>query len=135
MLGSKLDPLLFIIFINDLLIELESHDLGVKIGELEISSLSFADDIILIVNSPKTLQKLIDICGNWTRSNGMNFNVSKCKVMTLNVRKPPTSFHLLGEEIDFVNEYCYTFKQKANKFNHTSYFCNFREGRSSFELY
>ena len=83
--------------------------------DLEISSLSFADDIILIANSHKTLQKLIDICGNWTRSNGMNFNVSKCKIMTLNVRKSPTSFYLLGEVIDFVNEYKYLGVTLLNK--------------------
>lgn len=49
--GSKLGPLLFIICMNDLLIELEKLGLGIKIGNMSASALSFADDIMLITDS------------------------------------------------------------------------------------
>ena len=97
MQGSKLDPLLSISFLNDLLFEIESHDLVVEIGDLENTLLSFADYIILITISAETLQKLIDIRGTWTRCNCMKFKMSNCKVMTSNLNTSPTSFHLLGQ--------------------------------------
>ena len=94
MQGSKLGPLLFIIFINDLLLDLESKLIGAKVGELNISTLCFADDILLVTDTPEKLQKLITACGKWSIKNGMRFNIEKCKVMTLNLRKPKVSFSL-----------------------------------------
>ena len=84
-------------------------------GELQISSLCFADDIMLITDSPNKLQKLINICGEWSIKNGMRFNIDKCKVMTLNLQKPIESFYLLGEEVKFVNEYKYLGVTFSNK--------------------
>ena len=115
MQGSKLGPLLFIIFLNDLLIDLESEGLGVMVGELKISSLCFADDIMLLTDCPKNLQKLINICGMWSINNGMRFKIDKCKVMTLNLQKTTESFYLFGEEIKFVSEYKYLGVTFSNK--------------------
>ena len=115
MQGSKLGPLLFIIFLNDLLLDLETKGIGAKVGELNISSLCFADDILLITDSPTKLQSLINVCGRWSINNGMRFRIDKCKVMTLNLRKPLVSFYLLEEEVKFVNEYKYLGVKFSNK--------------------
>ena len=85
--GSKLGPILFIIYINDLLKQLEQSKLGVHIWNIIISALGFADDIVILSQSANDLQKLINICVEWSKANGMNFNADKCRVMILNGRK------------------------------------------------
>ena len=102
MQGSKLGPILFNIFINDLLQQLHNSQRGVELGEGVISALGFADDIVLIADTPAQLQVLIDICGTWSINNGMSFNNDKCKILVLNASKKDHSFKLLGKEVEIV---------------------------------
>ena len=81
MQGSKLGPILFNIYINDLLERLQASKLGVKMVSITVSSLGFPDDILLIADDPSKLQALLDICGNWSKQNEMPFNIKKCKVL------------------------------------------------------
>ena len=82
--GSKLGPILFNLFINDLLAELNRSNLGAYIGPLHFAALGFADDIVLISDTPRKLQQLLNICSTWAQKNRMTFKTSKCKVMILN---------------------------------------------------
>jgi len=93
--GSKLGPILFNIFINDLLNELDKTDLGATIATIHIPALGFADDIVLVSDNPLKLQGLIDICYLWSRKNNMNFNIGKCKVMVLNGSLAIWNLHFL----------------------------------------
>ena len=55
--ASKLGPLLFIIFVNDLHKELESN-LGTKVGNVFVSDQSFEGDTVLTANAPAKLKNL-----------------------------------------------------------------------------
>ena len=97
LLGSKLGLILFIIFINDLLETLNSSNLGVKVGDIHIAALGFADDLVLITDCPKKAKSMLDICQSLANDNMMSFNTSKCKVMVLNGPSTDTSLKLLND--------------------------------------
>ena len=81
--------------------------MGVTVGETVISALGFADDIILMADSPEKLQALIDITGNWSIRNHMSFNKKKCKVLVLNAPKKDLNFTLFGTSLALVNKITY----------------------------
>ena len=61
--GCSLSPILFSVFINDLLKEAE---LGIHLGEGgRIGGMLFADDFVSVSDSNEQLQKLIPIVYNW----------------------------------------------------------------------
>ena len=59
--GSPLSPLLYIIFINELLVLLESSGLGFTLGSIWLGVMLFADDLILIGRTPEELQQMLDL--------------------------------------------------------------------------
>ena len=66
--GDSLSPLLFSIFINDLAKYINSIKCGVKAGIDEVSILLYADDIVLLAETQKNLQKMLDCLNQWCDS-------------------------------------------------------------------
>ena len=79
--GSILSPVLFNIFINDLLQELTSSDLGIKIGSSTFNSFAYADDVTLLSLCCKDLQLLIDLCESYAKKWRFSFGINKTKCM------------------------------------------------------
>ena len=95
--GSVLGPLLFILYINDL-------DIGIN------SSISkFADDTKIgrVIDSHldrEALQKDLDQLSLWARDWQMEFNVDKCKVMKLGRNTNVESYRLGNQNINVGNQ-------------------------------
>ena len=80
--GCSLSPILFSVFINGLLREVEEADVGVKLSSGgRLGGLLFADDFVGFTESKDQLQRLIDVvyayCCKWR----LKANVSKSAVM------------------------------------------------------
>ena len=60
--GCSLSPILFSVFINDLLKALEEAGLGIEISSgKRIGGMLFADDFVGVSESRESLQKLFDV--------------------------------------------------------------------------
>ena len=80
--GCNASPLLFDIFINDILDGCEA--LGVKVMGLvegKLVGLLYADDLVLTCDDCQSLQRALDLIQEWANKHEMTFGVNKCGVM------------------------------------------------------
>jgi hypothetical protein len=79
--GYGLSPSLFNVYINDLATELNSLNLGVRVGDNFLNILLYADDIVIIADNESNLQKMLDVVYKWSRQWRMMVNSSKTQVV------------------------------------------------------
>lgn len=89
--GSVLGPVLFLLFVNDLPVNLSSN------------VMLFADDTKLYSTQPQVLQEDINILKAWSEQWLLEFNTEKCKHMHIG-RDPAPSFTLNEKELETVDE-------------------------------
>ena len=132
--GAVLSPLLYSLFVNDLLVELEHSGLGVRIGSVFCGAPMYADDLALIASSPEDLQSMIDIVAQYATKWRYCLNPHKSKVLVFGSRIPPsTTWTIKGEKLDVVKEYLHLGILRSTSpstLNRTSRQINL--GRSSF---
>ena len=108
--GCILSPTLFSMFINDLAEDINTAELGVQCKENIVSSLLFADDLVILAENEVNLQGLLNILSNWCDKWGIKINSSKTKCMHFrNKRKLCSVFHFeIGEfSPDYTHQYKY----------------------------
>ena len=66
-----MSPLIFNLYINDLVTEINNLDIGLNINGRKMSMLLYADDIILMANGARDLQRMLDMLDNWCKRWGL----------------------------------------------------------------
>ena len=82
--GSVLSPVLYTIFINDLLTKLHATGEGVCIAgdaDCRIAVMGYADDIVLVARTAEGLQRMLDIVAAYAHANEFQISQSKSKVV------------------------------------------------------
>ncbi|OMJ27037.1 LINE-1 retrotransposable element ORF2 protein [Smittium culicis] len=128
--GCPASPILFDIYINDLLDGIK----GVKVPGVEevIPGLLFADDAVVLAESPAELQIALEKLSAWSNKWEMQINQEKCGVMGIN-GNTGMLFTVMGKPINQVTEYKYLGVLFNDKWNNLSALKNNREnGRKAF---
>ena len=75
-----MSPLLFALYIDDLIQELNAKEVGVMYGDGMLSTLLYADDIVLIAPNELNLQSIITVVEKWCKTWQMSLNVNKTNI-------------------------------------------------------
>ena len=72
--GSVLSPLLFSVYLDDLLLELRKLQLGCHIGGCWFGALGYADERILLAPNREVLLKLLQVCQAYAVEHNLVFS-------------------------------------------------------------
>ena len=81
--GSVLSPVLFNIFLDELLQQLQKMPQGIRVFDMALNSCAYADDITLFAATVPGLQCLIDKCVSYSNKFRFRFGFKKSKCMIL----------------------------------------------------
>ena len=81
--GSVISPLLYKLYINDLLQSLQKSNLGQKIGSIYVGAPACADDVLLITNNRLQIQPLLDSAHKYSLAHKYQLHPQKSSVTQL----------------------------------------------------
>ena len=99
--GGILSPILFCLYIDELLIRIKDSGLGCHIGHLSYASLGYADDVSAMSPSIKALQSILNICEKFGAEYNVLFNSKKtiCMKVGGGGRPPERNVYLNGNKL------------------------------------
>ena len=74
-------PILFNIYVNDLIDSLRATNVGCSICNVFMGCIMYADDLILILPTVGGLQSMLTVCTDYGHSFDIVFNAKKCMLM------------------------------------------------------
>lgn len=86
--GSVISPLLYGVFINDLLTKLQKTNKEADLYTDNLAGLMYCDDIVLMANTKEELEQLVAICEEHSIKWNYRFNPKKCCVLSHNCVDP-----------------------------------------------
>ena len=79
--GGVLSPLLFTLYIDELISRITLAGVGCYIGKVCSAIFVYADDIILLSPTRRAMQVLLDICEQFGKDFGLTYNPAKCETI------------------------------------------------------
>ena len=85
--GGVLSPYLFNFFINDLIVNCISHNIGACVNGLNLSIIAYCDDIIILSPSYGQAMVILEECFKFANQWKMEFNPKKSVCLTMSSSK------------------------------------------------
>ena len=111
--GAVLSPVLFCVYIDDLLISLSKAGVGCYVGPFFVGALAYADDVVIIAPTPTAMRKLLSVCEDYACEYHISFNALKSKCLVVVPRSKrfmveylkDCTFYVQGKPIEFVKSF------------------------------
>ena len=82
--GAILSPLLFCVYMDELLLQLKRSKIGCYIGNMFCGALGYADDISILAPSRNAMKLMLSVCENFGADYDVKFNSSKSQLLVYN---------------------------------------------------
>lgn len=105
--GCVLSPLIFSLFIDGVVEALRKADVGVNIGNVHVDLLLYADDICIVCESEKDLQKAMLIVQKYMNQWRLRVNLTKTKVVVYGRKVKKCEIRYDGVLLDVEESYEY----------------------------
>ena len=109
--GEILSPLLFALFISDLEKFLQSKGIrGISISStVEILTLAYADDIVILADSPALLKRIFKELNTFRTENQLTVNILKTNIIIFSRGgwNKDVTFYFGDKKLQIVKKYCY----------------------------
>ena len=106
--GGVLSPDLYCLYVDDLIRILKSMHVGCHVRNVFAGALFYADDMAVLAQSLKGLQRLLDTCAAYCTEWDIQLNAKKTKNIFFGKGKPPTyRVRLNGSEIPWEDKCVY----------------------------
>ncbi len=100
--GGVLSPVLFTVYLDELLTRLSRSRIGCHIGSIFAGAFAYADDVILLSPSLGGLIQMLNICESYAAEFQVVFNSSKSKLVVINGSPLATPVPFMGGFIEQV---------------------------------
>jgi len=94
--GGVLSPILFCVYMDEILKRLKDNGVGCCMGDLFAGALCYADDLCLLAPSRSAAQQMLSLCEQFSQEFNVKFNSKKSKLIVFK----PSCMH--GSNIQFV---------------------------------
>ena len=84
--GDNLSPTLFALFINDLIKDINNLGFGITYGDVRVSILAYADDLVLMAESEAELQEMLDALNQYCVKWRLSVNGNKTQIMHFRIQ-------------------------------------------------
>lgn len=91
--GGVLSPLLFAIYMDELLTRIKAAGVGCRIGNTFTGALAYADDLLLLAPTRHALQHMLSICERFSADANVKFNPEKSSLLIFG-EQPTAAFTL-----------------------------------------
>ena len=111
--GCPLSPTLFGMYVDEVSEYIDREgDRGAQLAGTWIPLLLYADDIVLISDSPEGMQRHLDALHSFAEDSGLSVNLGKTKVMVFNttsqwIRRSAPTFTYGQEMVEYTEAYTY----------------------------
>ena len=100
--GAVLSPILFSMYVNDLIELLRASGMGCHIGQMYFGILAYADDVLLLAPRRDVLQRMVDISEEYMIQHKINFSPTKTKCLCFGPNKDSIKkIEVAGSVIDW----------------------------------